>query len=133
MGWFFNWWRERRAARTLAAKMDALTRKVESVRNARIRSERRLDASEQLLSSLRDELNEQFKLVDRAINESRQVVKAQEIALDTANEQIRMLQDILVPGLVASNQSLVARFEAETAVHTARAMAIQTSQKSGID
>lgn len=67
------------------------------------------------------EIEEQFKKYQIQIANAKKLAQDLERALEVARDQITQYEDIVIPGLVASHDVFVKRWEAESSVHSMRA------------
>ena len=63
-----------------------------------------------------------------SLNEHRITIARLEETLDAAREELRTAKLITIPGLVEANQTMLARWEAETAIHVARASLVRKEE-----
>lgn len=128
MAWFsdiLRAWHARRYATALhkyRRSVDVLTRQIDALQRRRADDEQRLATREALLATFKEESDRQFDATAKGIEAARNTARLQEVALEAANDKIRTLEDVTVRGLVAANETFIARWEAESAVQTARAV-----------
>lgn len=125
ISWMRSWWGGVRVVQ----HVEALSQKTQALRRERARSDQRLDDHLQHLDELRSELITALDKARVELEESRVFNKKLQAALDVSQEALEAANEIVIPGLVAANRTMIGRWEAETAVLATRKAALAADRE----
>ena len=74
-------------------------------------------------------LQQETKTLLNSLDEYRITVAKLEETLEAAREELRTAKMITIPGLVEANQTMLARWEAETQIYVARASLVRNKEE----
>lgn len=101
------------------------------------RLEKEKNKSEQAIEKHRDNIDEMQSRLERELDATRQSLddayqnqKRLEEALRSAQEELKTANEIVIPGLVAANKTLIDRWDAESATYAMRVVAAQGGRGS---
>lgn len=123
---FFNI--EKRAAK-IETSIDRLDSKVSRVRKAALDTASRVEARAIAAERAATRLQQETKTLLNSLDEYRITVARLEETLEATREELRTAKMITIPGLVEANQTMLARWEAETQIHVARAALVRTKEE----
>lgn len=126
LAWFKSWWGVSQVSRQIAA----LRQRVGELAAAKGLSDNAVEAHLQDLAVMRADMLRRLENVESELERSRSLNKKLQASLETTLEALEAKEKIVIPGLVAANQVLVSRWEAETAVLTLR-QAAASAERSG--
>lgn len=92
------------------------------------RSDKELAERERVWLRLSKWYEEEIKESKEALVRASEVNKKLEVALAASLEHIKTLEEIQIPGLVEANQVFVQRWQAESAVHVMRQVALKKTE-----
>lgn len=95
-----------------------------TARLIRSTAQKRIEATEKAASHLQQTTKELLSSLD----EHRITIAKLEEALEATREELRTAKQITIPGLVEANQTLLARWEAETQIQVARAVLVRKEE-----
>ena len=105
----------------LEAKIDKTTLIARQVQTS---AQRRIEAAEKAAAHLQQTTKELLSSLD----DYRITVAKLEESLEATREELRTAKQITIPGLVEANQTLLARWEAETQIQVARAVLVRKEE-----
>ena len=111
-GWLKSWF----GFRKVAIQMTAIESKVDRLLIEKADSEKKLHAYMADMEKAKREVERAFQL-NQKMN----------LALETALQEIENVKEITIPGLVAANRVLIARWESEIQVHAIRSAGIASA------
>lgn len=120
--------RIQKQATKIETSLSRLESKIQTVqivaRAAAAKAEERTEAANKAASHLQQE----NKALLRSMDEYRITVAKLEETLEAAREELRTAKLITIPGLVEANQTMLARWEAETQIQIARAVLVRKEE-----
>lgn len=129
MKWILNWVTCWFGVAQVNRSVAAMQRKIDRLKSLKEASDRELVKREKEFSRLHKWMEAETERNRLAIAQATEVNRKMEIALDNAQDAIKTLEDITIPGLVAANNLFIQRWEAETSVFVARQVAVSSSGK----
>lgn len=108
--------------------MAALERMIQGLREEREDSERKLILREKVISSLFDDIQAEVEKSKEVIRIAYDTNRKLERALEVANTTIKNYEEITLPGLIASHQVFIQRWEAEAAVLEMKKVALSSKE-----
>jgi len=121
LNWIKSWFR-------ISKKMSYLDKKIEKLRKSSDKANAIYNIHMNNLDKIEQKFADEFEKVQISLNNANAVNKKLEEALDSANEELKTANDILIPGLIAANKVFVDRWDAESAVLAMRLVAIEPSK-----
>jgi len=79
------------------------------------------------ISHLEHEIGVVLDRAKESVLEANDKVKQMESGMDALNEKLKIAEEVTIPGLISANQVLLDRFDAESAIEIARAVAVGSS------
>ncbi len=76
------------------------------------------------------QFTERLERMRLSLNDAENREKKLSEALDSANEELKTANEILIPGLIAANKVFIDRWDAESAVHAMRMASMEPSKDS---
>ena len=112
----------------LETSLSRLSDKIQKVRTAALNTASRVEARAVAAERTAARLQQETKTLLNSLDEYRITVARLEETLEAAREELRTAKLITIPGLVEANQTMLARWEAETQIHVARASLVRNKE-----
>ncbi len=114
----------------LSSQITVIDVRISKIQKKKKKSDRELQNYKDQLSGIREEFNQTMIKTNQALDRSAGIQKSLELSLQAAQEEIKIAKEITIPGLVASHQLLISRWESETAVETMKLVAIHNPRET---
>lgn len=128
INFILEWLRLDKRTTKMETSLERLEFKIQRTHEAALvvakRTETRVAEAEKAASRLQQET----KSLLSSLDEYRITVVRLEEALEATREELRTAKQITIPGLVEANQTMITRWEAETAIHVARASLVRKEE-----
>ena len=112
----------------LETSLSRLDQKVARVHQGALDTARRVEVRAVAAEKAANHLQQETKSLLKSLDEYRITVQRLEETLDAAREELRTAKEITIPGLVEANQTMLARWEAETQIQIARAILVRKEE-----
>lgn len=109
----------------IETSLSRLESKVQGVRSVSSAVAKRVEARSIAAEKAAVRLQQETKSLLNSLDEYRITVAKLEETLEAAREELRTAKLITIPGLVEANQTMLARWEAETQIQIARAVLVR--------
>ena len=107
-------------------KMSHLDRRITKLQRAREKAEERLELQNARLQRMHEELQKELQNTHVELKNTKLLLRSQEETIDGLREQLETAEKITIPGLVASSETMMARWERETQI-----LSIKTALEKG--
>ena len=114
----------------LSSQITVIDVRISKIQKKKKKSDRELQNYKDQLSGIKEEFNQTMIKTNQALDRSAGIQKSLELSLQAAQEEIKIAKEITIPGLVASHQLLISRWESETAVETMKLVAIHNPRET---
>lgn len=112
IAWIKSWFGMSRVSR----QVDTLRRRVESLQKQKIANDRLVEEHLEELAIIRSQFNKRMENAEADLEGAKLLNKKLDATLATTLEALEAKENIVIPGLVAANQTLISRWQAETSV-----------------
>ena len=112
----------------IETSLSRLESKVQGVHSVSLAVAKRVEARSIAAEKAAVRLQQETKSLLNSLDEYRITVAKLEETLEAAREELRTAKLITIPGLVEANQTMLARWEAETQIQIARAVLVRKEE-----
>ena len=112
LAWIKSWFGYSHVSR----QVDALRRRVEFLHQQKAISDRRIEEHLEQLAVIRSQFTKRMENAEADLEGAKLINKKLDATLATTLESLEAKEKIVIPGLVAANQTLISRWHAETSV-----------------
>ena len=128
MKWLLEYFRLMFKKHRVSMSLLTLQTQLAYIQTEKKRSDKELAERERVWLRLSKWYEEEIKESKEALVRASEVNKKLEVALAASLEHIKTLEEIQIPGLVEANQVFVQRWQAESAVHVMRQVALKKTE-----
>ena len=112
----------------LRRKMTAVELRLVELDNQRRVSDEELSDCQQKFEDAKEQLTRLIDDSDRDLKKAKKLHQKYENELEASRNELKIMKDVTIPGLVAANKLLLAQWDAETAIQVRRQVASLPSE-----
>ena len=124
-----NWMRSWSGSHQLSKQMSFIEKRINDLQKMKTRSDNEIERHRTYLDKIEDQFTKELKKTNQALDDAVGLNKKYEIAIEAVNEDLKTVNEILIPGLVAANKTFQDTWDAQSANNAMKAAMSRPSEE----